>query len=213
MPVIAVTDATFEPEVLRSELPVLVDLHADWCAPCKQIAPIVAELASEYAGKLKVTSVDIDKNPGIAQAFRVTSVPMLVVIDKGELVGHQVGAVDKKAMLEMLEPVLPKSSSEVKPKDLAQLIATKRVVPVDVRDAGSYGRYRIPSAVSLPADEFEARKTELAPTDGRLRVLYARSTEPAKELAEGLSAAGIQVGYLEGGFLHWESDGLEVERE
>lgn len=213
MPVIAVTDATFEAEVLRSELPVLVDLHADWCGPCKQIAPIVAGLADEFAGKLKVTSVDIDHNPGIAQAFRVSSVPMLVVIDKGELVGHQVGAVDKKAMLEMLAPVLPKNTSQVAPKDLAQLIATGRVVPVDIRDAGSYGRYRIPSAVSVPADELEARMAELVPSDGRLRVLYARSTEPAKERAEALSAAGVQVGFLEGGFLHWEADGLDVDTE
>ncbi|MBT8467266.1 MAG: thiol reductase thioredoxin, partial [Deltaproteobacteria bacterium] len=66
MAVQAVTDATFEAEVLRSELPVLVDLYADWCQPCKQLAPIVAQVADELAGKIKVVNVDVDSNPMVA---------------------------------------------------------------------------------------------------------------------------------------------------
>ena len=78
MTVHAVTDATFEAEVLQSELPVLVDLYADWCQPCKQLSPIVAQVADELAGKIKVVKVDVDANPMIAQTFRAQSIPMLL---------------------------------------------------------------------------------------------------------------------------------------
>jgi thioredoxin 1 len=81
-----------------------------------------------------------------------------------------------------------------------------------VRDAGSHARYRIPLAVSVPAGEVLERARELAPADGRIRVLYGRSTDEAKELAEKLRDMGVEVGFLAGGFLHWEADGLEVER-
>ena len=212
MPVVSVTDATFEREVLRSELPVLVDLYADWCAPCKQIAPIVAELSEELAGKIKVAKVDIESNPMIAQSFRVQSIPMLVVIAQGQIAGHQVGAVDKAKILEMLQPVLPASAAEVSPKELSQLLAARRAQPVDVRDERSFGRYRIPSAIHVSAEELSARVSELLPSDGRIRVLYGRSTDDAKELAETLRAQGVEVAFLAGGFLHWEADGLEVER-
>ena len=76
MAVESVTDATFEAEVLRSELPVLVDLYADWCQPCKQLSSIVAQVAQELAGKIKVVNVDVDSNPMVAQTFRAQSIPM-----------------------------------------------------------------------------------------------------------------------------------------
>jgi thiol-disulfide isomerase/thioredoxin len=178
MAVQAVTDATFEAEVLRSELPVLVDLYADWCQPCKQLAPIVAEVAVELAGKIKVVNVDVDSNPMVAQTFRAQS---------------------------------PRSAAEVRSDELAAWMAQGKAVPVDIRDAASYGRYRIPSAIHIPASELAGRVEELRPFDGRVRVLYGRSEE-AKEWGEKLQADGVQVGFLSGGFLHWEADGHEVER-
>lgn len=211
MTVHSVTDATFEAEVLRSELPVLVDLHADWCAPCKQLSPIVAQVAEELAGKLKVVKVDVDRNPMIAQTFRATSIPMLLVIAEGRVVQHHVGVLDKPSLLRLLEPVLPRSASEVRPDELALWIQQGKALPVDIRDAASYGRYRIPTAIHIPASELASRTKELQPFDGRVRVLYGRSGE-AKEWSERLQADGLQVGFLEGGFLHWEADGLEVER-
>ena len=212
MPVTQVTDQTFEREVLASELPVLIDLYADWCQPCKAIAPIVAQLSDELAGKIKFCKVDVDKSPRVAQSFRVQSVPMLVLLHEGRPVDQVVGAVDKKALLKMLEPVMPRDEGELAPKDLAALIAQKRVVPVDVRDANSFKRYRIPGAVNVTANDVVARASELAARDGRLRVLYGRTTDDAKTLAEQLRGKGVQVAYLAGGFLHWEADGLEVER-
>ena len=211
MAVKAVTDATFEAEVLRSELPVLVDLYADWCQPCKQLSPIVAEVAQELAGKIKVVKVDVDSSPMVAQTFRAQSIPMLLVIAQGRVVQHHVGVLDKPGVLRLLEPVLPRSAAEVLPEELAAWIAQGKALPVDIRDAASYRRYRIPRAVHVPADTLADRIEELQPFDGRIRVLYGRSDE-AKEWGEKLQADGVQVGYLAGGFLHWEADGFEVER-
>ncbi len=211
MAVQPVTDATFEAEVLRSELPVLVDLHADWCQPCKQQAPIVAQVADELAGKIKVVSVDVDHNPMVAQTFRAQSIPMLLVIAQGRVAGQHVGVLDKPGVLRLLEPVMPRSAAEVRPEELAAWVAQGKAVPVDIRDEASYGRYRIPSAIHIAASELASRVEELQPFDGRIRVLYGRSEE-AKDWGEKLQADGVQVGFLSGGFLHWEADGFEVER-
>lgn len=212
MTVIAVTDATFEREVLAAELPVLIDLYADWCQPCKQLSPIVAAVAAELAGVIKVVKIDIERSPGVAQMFRVQSIPMLVVMQRGRPVAAEQGVLSKPQLLEMLAPFLPQAATALKPAELAQLIKEGQVVPVDVRDERSYGRFRVPGAINVPAADMAARAGELAPTDGRLRVLYARTEDDAKRLAEELGQQGVEVGYLSGGFLHWEADGLEVER-
>src|SRR5690606_34477659 len=129
-----VTDATFEQEVLRSELPVLVDLYADWCEPCKMMAPILEELSVELEGKVRFAKIDIEKSPMVAQSSRVQSIPMIVIIAEGQVAGHHVGALDKAGLLSLLEPVLPTEASELKPADLAQLLVAKHAVPVDIRD-------------------------------------------------------------------------------
>ena len=88
----------------------------------------------------------------------------------------------------------------------------KRVLPVDIREAAVYARYHIPGAINIPAAEIDARLGELVPRDGRVRILYGRAGDEAKDLAERLTKQGQGVGFLAGGFLHWEADGLEVER-
>lgn len=211
MTVHSVTDATFEAEVIRSELPVLVDLYADWCQPCKQLSPVVAQVAEELAGKIKAVKVDVDSNPMVAQTFRAQSIPMLLVLHQGKLVQQHTGVLDKPGLLRLLEPVMPRSAAEVRPEELAAWLAQDKVVPVDIREETSYGRYRIPTAIHIPATELASRVDELQPFDGRIRVLYGRSEE-AKEWGEKLQADGVQVGFLTGGFLHWEADGFEVER-
>ncbi len=211
MTVHSVTDATFEAEVIRSELPVLVDLYADWCQPCKQLSPIVAQVAEELAGKIKAVKVDVDRNPMVAQTFRAQSIPMLLVLYQGKVVQHHLGVLDKPGLLRLLEPVLSRSAAEVRAEELAAWLAQGKALPVDIRDAASYQRFRIPTAIHIPADELAGRADELQPFDGRIRVLYGRSDE-AKEWSEKLQADGVQVGFLSGGFLHWEADGLDVER-
>ncbi len=212
MSVLKVTDATFEREVLAAELPVLVDLTAVWCEPCKALSPIVAQVATELAGKLKVVEVDVDLSPMVAQSFRAQSIPMLVLLSAGRIVDQLAGLVDKAAILRMVKPVLPAAANEIAPRELADLITRRRVLPVDVREAPYFARYRIPGAVNLPAVEVLGRAAELAPADGRIRVLYGRSGDEGRTLAESLRAHGVDVGFLAGGFLHWEADGFEIER-
>jgi thioredoxin 1/putative thioredoxin len=191
---------------------VLIDLYADWCQPCKQLEPILEQIANELSGKLKIVRVDVEKSPMLARSFRVQSIPMLVLIAQGRPVDQVVGLVDKKTLLEMVQPFLPAAADEVTPKDLQQLLKLGRVVPVDVREASVFGRYRIPGAINIPKENVLTRADEFEPRDGRLRVLYGRSTDDAKELAEKLRESGLDVAFLVGGFLHWEADGGEVER-
>jgi thioredoxin 1 len=98
-----VTDATFEQEVLRSSLPVLIDLWAPWCGPCKAIAPIVEELASEYEGRLKVMKLDVDGNGSTPVTYGVTSIPTLLLFNDGALVEQIKGAVPKQRIVDTIE--------------------------------------------------------------------------------------------------------------
>jgi thioredoxin 1 len=101
-----VTDRTFAQEVLQSASPVLVDVWADWCGPCKAIAPIVEELAREYDGQLKVMKLDVDENPRTALAYKVQSIPTLLVFKDGKPAERIVGAVPKKVIVDKLHSVL-----------------------------------------------------------------------------------------------------------
>jgi thioredoxin 1 len=102
----AVTDATFDTEVLKADKPVLVDFWAPWCGPCRQVAPILEELATEHAGKIDVVKVNTDENPRTAAAYGVTSIPTLNVYSGGELVKSIVGARPKPALVRELSAFL-----------------------------------------------------------------------------------------------------------
>ncbi len=99
---IEITDNNFETEVLKSNLPVLVDFWAIWCMPCKMIAPIVDEIANEFEGKLKVGKVDIDSNQNFAMKFGIRSIPTLLIFKDGKVVEQIVGAAPKKALIEKI---------------------------------------------------------------------------------------------------------------
>jgi thioredoxin 1 len=92
-PIVEVTDATFASEVLGSRLPVMLDLWGDWCEPCKALDPIVGEIARAFAGKMKVCRMDVAANPRAASALHVQSVPTLLFIRSGQVVGQHVGSV------------------------------------------------------------------------------------------------------------------------
>jgi thioredoxin 1 len=99
-----VSDASFENEVLKADVPVLVDFWATWCGPCKAIAPVVEEIASEYAGKLKVVKVDVDKNPETSMRFSIRSIPTLMVFKGGTVVEQLIGGMPKRTLLEKIVP-------------------------------------------------------------------------------------------------------------
>lgn len=102
----AVSDASFESEVLKSTVPVLVDFWATWCGPCKTIAPVVEEIATEYAGKLKVVKVDVDSNPETSMKFGIRSIPTLMIFKGGVVVEQLIGAMPKKNLMDKLLPHL-----------------------------------------------------------------------------------------------------------
>ncbi|GAA2945434.1 MULTISPECIES: thioredoxin [Streptomycetaceae] len=100
-----VTDTTFDAEVLGAGLPVLVEFTADWCGPCRQLAPVLSAVAAQEAGRLKVVQIDVDHNPGTAGRYAVLSMPTLMVFRDGEPVKSMVGARPKRLLLQELEDV------------------------------------------------------------------------------------------------------------
>ena len=101
-----VTDATFEDEVIKADTPVLVDFWADWCAPCKMIAPIVEELATEYDGSVRFAKLDVDSNPKTATTYGVRGIPTLLIFDDGKPVDQVVGAVPKSVLKKRIEEAI-----------------------------------------------------------------------------------------------------------
>ncbi|WP_372774899.1 thioredoxin [Mangrovibacterium sp.] len=103
---IEVNDANFEEVVLKSEIPVLVDFWAEWCGPCRMVAPVVEELSHDYEGKLLVTKVDVDSNPNVAMKFGIRNIPTILFIKNGEVVDKHVGAAPKSSLAAKVDAVL-----------------------------------------------------------------------------------------------------------
>ncbi|WP_433600293.1 thioredoxin [Nocardia sp. CA-135953] len=103
---VTVTDASFADDVLLSEKPVLVDFWADWCGPCKMVAPVLEEIAGAHADKLTVAKVDVDANPGVARDYQILSLPTMMLFSGGKPVKQIVGAKGKAALLRELDGII-----------------------------------------------------------------------------------------------------------
>jgi thioredoxin 1 len=101
-----VTDASFENDVLQSDIPALVDFWAAWCGPCKMIAPLLDEISGDYAGKIKVCKMDVDSNPETSVKFNVRGIPTLLIFKNGNIEGTKVGALSKAQLVEFIEACL-----------------------------------------------------------------------------------------------------------
>ena|SRR3990172_7974322 len=106
MELIKLTDENFEDEVIKSDKPVLIDFWATWCGPCRMIAPIVEELATEYEGKAKIGKLDVDSNQQTSIKYGVRSIPTLLIFKDGEVIETIIGAVPKKNIVEKLNSVI-----------------------------------------------------------------------------------------------------------
>jgi thioredoxin 1 len=104
--VVAVSDSSFQQEVLQSETPVLIDFWAEWCGPCKAIAPVIEELAGEYGGKLKVVKMNVDENPDTPARYGVRGIPNLILFKGGTVAQQIVGAAPKPQLVKAIDSVL-----------------------------------------------------------------------------------------------------------
>jgi thioredoxin 1 len=101
---VEVTTENFEQEVLQSDVPVLIDFWAEWCMPCKMIAPVLDEMAEEYDGKLKIGKLNVDEQGELAARYNVVSIPTLMVFKGGEIAGQQIGAAPRERLEELVKP-------------------------------------------------------------------------------------------------------------
>lgn len=103
---VVITDSNFEDEVLKSDKPVLVDFWAEWCGPCKLVAPVLEEIAKDYNGKVKIAKLDVDHYQVVAARYGIRSIPTLMVFNNGEVVDQVIGAVPKPMITQKLDQVL-----------------------------------------------------------------------------------------------------------
>ena len=104
--IVHITDASFEQDVIKSDTPVMVDFWAEWCGPCKMIAPVLDELANDYAGRLKICKLNVDSNTQTAPKFGIRGIPTLIIFKNGEVAGTKVGALSKSQLAAFIDTMI-----------------------------------------------------------------------------------------------------------
>ena len=103
---VAVTLSNFDAEVIKSDVPVVADFWAEWCGPCRMIAPVLKQLAQEYKDKIKIAKIDVDKEGELAEKYNIVSIPTILVFNKGEVVKQQIGAVPRPILEKMFKDLV-----------------------------------------------------------------------------------------------------------
>jgi thioredoxin 1 len=117
---VVVTDATFEAEVLNHDKPVLVDFWAEWCGPCRMVSPILEKLGKEFAGQIRVAKVNVDENPGLSQAFRIMSIPNIMIVKQKTVIFNQPGALTEPMFRDLIKKAI---ALEIPPKTVQAQVA------------------------------------------------------------------------------------------
>jgi thioredoxin 1 len=199
MATIAVLDDDFRSQVLQSPIPVLVDFWATWCAPCRQVAPILEELSDEFEGRLRVVKVDVDRAPLVAQQYYIQSIPTLMIFKDGEPVQMAQGALPKSTMMQFIEQTLPElAPPTIEVKELVQKLTQGGIRIVDLRPEADFARAHIRGSVNAEEGQWQ---DQVEP--GQLAVLVDRDGRHATEIAR--DAAGAVA--LTGGILEWQISG------
>jgi thioredoxin-like negative regulator of GroEL len=206
-----ITEREFEAQVLRSELPVLVHFTSARSPVCKQVAPEIVAFAKEVSGKVSIVKVDIARSPYLVRQLQIQGVPTFMLFAAGRVADAVSGPVTLKSLRAMVEPVLPRQAGALKAVEVAQLITKGVIAVVDTRDAAAFARAHLPKATHMALEELGDRIAELYMLPGQ-PVLYCRSGEKTKELAQKMGEQGVELAFLEGGLLAWESEGLPIER-
>lgn len=115
-----VTDDTFQAEVIDTDMPVLVDFWADWCGPCKMVAPILDKLAKEFAGQIKIAKVDVDENQGLAQSFEIMSIPNMMAVKNKTIVFNQPGALPEESLRDLIQQLIDLEVPDPEEREAAQ---------------------------------------------------------------------------------------------
>jgi thioredoxin 1/putative thioredoxin len=204
-----ITERDFEQQVLRSEVPVLVEFSSARTA--QKTTSELAAFMSETAGKVAVFRVEAERSPMLVRQLRIQQLPTFMLFAEQRVADAQVGPLRKKDLLAMVEPFLPRPAGALRAAELAVLIAKGLVTAIDTRDAAAYTRAHLPKSVNMPLEELAGRIAELYMVQGQ-PVLYCRSGDKTKEVTARMASEGVELGYLEGGLLAWEAEALPIER-
>lgn len=109
-----VSQTSFRAQVLESVVPVLVDFYADWCGPCRMLAPVLDRLAQEFAGRAKIVKINVDSEPQLARQFRISSIPTLLLVSDGRVVAQSTGAASEAALRQALQQLIARSASSTR---------------------------------------------------------------------------------------------------
>jgi thioredoxin len=202
-----VTDQTFERDVLKADRPVLVDFWATWCAPCRQVAPILEELSEEMKDVVTIAKVDVDACPETAVRFRIQSIPTFVLFDKGKPLGAMQGAAPKAKFEKFLQAhIAALRPPTITVGELDSLLQSGHPVHVfDIRDERDYARSHLRRSRCVPVEQLDAELAKVAAQD--LVVLICRTGEKSKAEAQRREDRDGRVVALDKGLLEWEGAG------